>query len=216
LHPHYIIQVGQRLVKCNNCLAFDWVHYHYVSLQSSATKIAEGLNLWSATASKHSSLTGAPWKTAKDMYKMIDAIQIGSLPFKTHRLFYKGPKPSTPPHWMEEAYKLDARNVLAVVRDQLAMSNFKDQFDYVPYQEFNNKGEHIWSNLMSAQWAFKQAACSLCVVFQIAFLIPLSGMSSHKIERTTGLCLYPLLLEATRQLYWLHRVIKNITLSTFQ
>jgi hypothetical protein len=114
-----------------DCLAFDWVNYHYVSLQSLAAEIAEGLNLWSATAFKHSSSTGAPWKTAKDMYKTIDAIQIGSLPFKTHHLFYKGPKPSTPLHWMEEVYKLDAHDVLAIVQDQLAMSNFKDQFDYV-------------------------------------------------------------------------------------
>ncbi|KAN0140196.1 hypothetical protein V8E53_002092 [Lactarius tabidus] len=138
-------------------LAFDWAHYHYVSLHSLATKITEGLNLWSAMAFKHSSSTGAPWKTVKDMYKMIDAIQIGSLLFKTHCLFYKGPKLSTPLRWMEEVYELDARNFLAIIQDQLAMSNFKGQFDYVPYQEFNNKGEHIWSNLMSLQWAFKQA-----------------------------------------------------------
>ncbi|KAN0140688.1 hypothetical protein V8E53_001515 [Lactarius tabidus] len=129
-------------------LAFDWVNYHYMSLQSSAAEITQGLNLWSAMAFKYGSSTGTPWKTAKDMYEPIDAIQTGSLPFKTHRLFYEGLKPSTPPHWMEEAYELDAY--------QLAMSGFKDQFDYVPYKEFNNKGERIWSNLMSAQWAFKQ------------------------------------------------------------
>jgi hypothetical protein len=83
-------------------LAYDWAHYHYISLQSSAAEIAEGLNLWSATAFKHGSSTGAPWKTVKDMYETIDAIQTGSLPFKTHHLFYKGPKLSTPPCWMEE------------------------------------------------------------------------------------------------------------------
>jgi hypothetical protein len=197
-------------------LAFDWAHYHYVSLQSSAAEIAEGLNLWSATAFKHGSLTGAPWKTAKDMYKTIDTVQTGSLPFKTHRFFYEGPKPSTPPRWMEQAYELNARDVLAVVRDQLAMSAFKDQFDYLPFKEFNNQGERIWSNLMSAQWAFKQAVCSICVVFRITFLTPLSRMSSHKTETTMGLCLYPLLPEATRQLFRLQRVIKNITLSMFR
>jgi hypothetical protein len=197
-------------------LAYDWAHYHYVSLQSLAAKIAEGLNLWSAMAFKHGSSTGAPWKTAKDMYKTIDAIQTGSLPFKTHCLFYKGLKPSTPPHWMEEVYKLDARDVLAIVRDQLAMPAFKDQFDYAPYKEFNNKGECIWSNLMSAQWAFKQAVCLLCIiVFQITFLTPLSRMNSHKTEKTMGLCLFPLLPEATRQLFQLRQVIKNITLSMF-
>jgi hypothetical protein len=195
-------------------LAFDWAHYHYVSLQSSAAKIAEGSNLW---AFKHGSLTGAPWKTAKDMYKTIDVVQTGSLPFKTHCFFfYKGPKLSTPPCWMEQAYKLNARDVLAVIHDQLAMSAFKDQFDYLPFKEFNNQGERIWSNLMSAQWAFKQAVCSICVVFRITFLTPLSRMSSHKTETTMGLCLYPLLPEATRQLFRLRRVIKNITLSMFR
>jgi hypothetical protein len=96
------------------------------------------------------------------------------------------------------------------------MSGFKDQFDYVPYKEFNNKGECIWSNLMSVQWGFKQVVCSLCVVFRITFLTPLFRMSSHKIETTMELCLYPLLPEATRQLFPLRQVIKNITLSMFQ
>ena len=197
-------------------LAFDWAYYHYVTLQSSAAEIAEGLNLWSATSFKHGSSTGAPWKTAKDMYEMIDAVQTGSLPFKTYRFSYTGPKPSTPPSWMEEVYELDARDVLAVVRDQLATSTFKDQIDYVPYQEFNSKNERIWSNIMSAQWAFRQAVCSLCVVVRITFLTPLSRMSSHKTETIMGRCLYPLLLEATRQPFRSRRVIKNITLSTFR
>ena len=197
-------------------LAFDWACYHYVTLESSAAQIEKGLDLWSATSFKHGSLTGAPWKTAKDMYETIDAVQIGELPFKTHRFYYEGPKPSTPPGWMEEAYNLDARDILAVVREQLATLVFKDQIDYVPYQEFNSTGERIWSNLMSAQWAYQQAVCSLCVVFWNTFLTPLSRMSSHEIETTVGLCLYPLLPEATRQLFRSRRVIKSITLSTFR
>ena len=196
-------------------LAFDWAYYHYVTLESSAAKISEGLDLWSATSFKHGSSTGAPWKTAKDMYATIDAVQAGSLPFKTHHFYYKGPKLLTPPSWMEEPYDLDARDALAVVRLQLATLTFKDQFDYVPYQEFNSKGERIWSNLMSAQWAFKQAVCSLGVVFRITFYTSLSRMSSHEIDVTMGLCLYPLLPEVTRQLFRSRRVIKNITPSTF-
>ena len=196
-------------------LAFDWAYYHYVTLESSAAEISEGLDLWSATSFKHGSSTGAPWKTAKDMYATIDAVQAGSLPFKTHRFYYKGPKLLTPPSWMEEPYDLDACDALAVIRLQLATLTFKDQFDYVPYQEFNSKGERIWSNLMSAQWAFKQAVCSLGVVFRITFYTSLSRMSSHEIDVTMGLCLYPLLPEVTRQLFRSRRVIKNITPSTF-
>lgn len=140
-----------------DCLAFDWAYYHYVTLQLSATSITLGLNLWSATAIKHGSSVGAPWKTTKEMYTTIDAIQTGALPFKTYNFHYTGTKPSTPPHWMEQGFELNARDVLAVVREQLATSAFDGQIDYVPYQEFNSKGERVWSNLMSGSWAFKQA-----------------------------------------------------------
>ena len=147
-------------------LAFDWAYYHYVTLQSSAAKIAQGLDLWSATCIKHGSAAGAPWRNVKEMYTTIDAIQVGSLPFKSFEFQYTGPKPSSPPDWMEQVYELNAHNILDVVWDQLATPDFKDQFNYMPYKEFNSKGEHIWSNLMSGQWAFMQAVRSFsCIVF---------------------------------------------------
>ncbi|KAH8977368.1 hypothetical protein EDB92DRAFT_1808774 [Lactarius akahatsu] len=138
-------------------LAFDWAYYHYVNLQSSAAEIAEGLNLWSATSFKHGSTIGAPWRSAKEMYATIDTIEIGSLPFQTFTLQYTGPKPLVPPCWMEEAYELNTYNILEVIQEQLATSDFKSQFDYVPYKEFNGRGERMWSNLMSGQWASMQA-----------------------------------------------------------
>ena len=75
---HYV-QHAHDWLPFEDRLAFDWAYYHYVDLQSSASAIARGLNMWSATAFKHGSLTGAPWKTAKDMYDTIDTIQTGTL-----------------------------------------------------------------------------------------------------------------------------------------
>ncbi|KAF8259080.1 hypothetical protein EI94DRAFT_1774021 [Lactarius quietus] len=98
------------------------------------------------------------------MYKTIDAIQMGSLPFHKYHFHYTRPKPSMPPHWMEQAYELNACNVLDVIQDQLATIAFKDQFDSTPYQEFNSNGDRIWSNLMSGHWAFKQAVCDKTTV----------------------------------------------------
>ncbi|KAI9430281.1 hypothetical protein H4582DRAFT_2113894 [Lactarius indigo] len=138
-------------------LAFDWAYYHYVNLQSLAAEIAEGLNLWSATSIRHGATVGAPWRNAKEMYVTIDSIKIGSLPFKAFTFQYTGPKPTVPPHWMEEVYELNTCNVLDVIQEQLATPDFRGQFNYVPYKEFNGKGEHVWSNLMSGQWASMQA-----------------------------------------------------------
>jgi len=201
-------------------LAFDWAYYHYVTLQSSAAEIAEGLNLWSATSIKHGSLTGAPWKTAKEMYAAVDSIQTGALPFKTYNCHYTGPKPSTPPRWMEQTYELNTRDVLAVAREQLATPAFKEQFNYSPYQEFNNKGERVWSNLMSGHWAFKQAVRSTSYHFWDHFPLTLSYFvartSSLNTKVTTGRCLCPSSQGATRQLFRLQQVTKNTTRSTFR
>ncbi|KAI9439702.1 hypothetical protein H4582DRAFT_1812628 [Lactarius indigo] len=138
-------------------LAFDWAYYHYVNLQSSAAEIAEGLNLWSATSIKHGATIGAPWRNAKEMYATIDSIKIGSLPFKAFVFQYTGPKPTVPPRWMEEVYELNTHDVLDVIWEQLATPDFRGQFNYVPYKEFNGKGERVWSNLMLGQWASMQA-----------------------------------------------------------
>ncbi|KAI9432273.1 hypothetical protein H4582DRAFT_1793839, partial [Lactarius indigo] len=134
-------------------LAFDWAYYHYVNLQLLAAKIAEGLNLWSATSIKHGTTISAPWRNAKEMYATIDSIKIGSLPFKAFAFQYTGPKLTVPPCWMEEVYELNTRDVLDVIQEQLATPDFRGQFNYVPYKEFNGKGERMWSNLMSGQWA---------------------------------------------------------------
>ncbi|KAH9965084.1 hypothetical protein BJV74DRAFT_738937, partial [Russula compacta] len=34
---------------------------------------------------------------------------------------------------------------------------FHNHWDYTPYKQFDSIGDHIWSNLMSAEWATKQA-----------------------------------------------------------
>ena len=146
-------------------LAFDWAYQHYVKVQSSAAEIAQGLDFWSAISIKHGSTTGAPWRNAKEMYETIDSIEIGSLPFKTFAFQYTGPKPSTPPSWMEQEYELNTHNVVEVIQEQLATPDFASQINYVPYKEFNGKGERVWSNLMSGHWAYMHAVCPFSKFF---------------------------------------------------
>ena len=90
---------------------------------------------------------------------MIDSIQAGDAPWKTYRFLYTGPKPSTPPAWMEGTYELNTPNALLLLEQQIATSEFDGQAEYVPYQEFDAKGDHIYSNLMSGDWAFHEVVC---------------------------------------------------------
>ena len=140
-------------------LTFDWAYHQYVKIQLLAAEIAQGLDFWSAIAIKHGSTAGVPWRNVKEMYETIDAIKIGSLGFKTFTFQYTGPKPSMPPSWMEQEYKLNTCDVVEVLWEQLTTSDFASQINNIPYKEFNDKGECMWSNLMSRHWAFMCVVC---------------------------------------------------------
>ena len=82
----------------------------------------KGLDLWHATIAKHGSkhstvVNGVLWHDTDMLYETIDAIQAGDAPWKNYKFSYSGPKPTTPPHWMEEMYELNAH-----VRGQLTVS----------------------------------------------------------------------------------------------
>ncbi|KAH8989712.1 hypothetical protein EDB92DRAFT_1947158 [Lactarius akahatsu] len=58
---------------------------------------------------------------------------------------------------MQETYELNVRDVLSVFEEQLASKEFDGEFEYTPYEEYNEKGSRVYSNLMSGIWAFREA-----------------------------------------------------------
>ncbi|KAJ7506397.1 hypothetical protein B0H11DRAFT_1850523 [Mycena galericulata] len=136
--------------------AFDFAQFQFVELQASERNINTALDIWAASLCESDRL--APFKNAKDLYATIDRIQHGDAPWKTYTIRYTGPlPPGTPPRWMTQAYELCTRDVRQLLHHQLGTSDFKDSIDYVPYRQFNHSSHRIWSNLMSADWAWKQA-----------------------------------------------------------
>ena len=82
-----------------------------------------------------------PWKTAKEMYESIDSISAAGVGWTTHQLSYNGPQPDgTLPRWMQESYELNVRDVLSIFEEQLASKEFNGQFEYTPYEEYDQKG----------------------------------------------------------------------------
>ena len=89
----------------------------------------------------------------------IDSIQEGNAPFKTICFKYSGPIPPNPPHWMTETYELCMQDSQILLHNQLATSEFVDMFHYKPYCQFDHANDHVWSNLMSGDWAWNEAVC---------------------------------------------------------
>jgi hypothetical protein len=98
------------------------------------------------------------------MYESIDSISVGGTSWTTYELSYNGPQPmGTPPRWMLETYELNVRDVLSVLEEQLASKEFDGQFEYAPYEEYNQEGSRVYSNLMSGNWAFREAVCAFTI-----------------------------------------------------
>ncbi|KAJ7884272.1 hypothetical protein B0H13DRAFT_2537445 [Mycena leptocephala] len=135
---------------------FDFAHFHFVEAQSSEKHINTALDIWAVSLLKHGE--SAPWKDARELYTTIDSIQDGQAPWKTYTLRYSGPlPPGTPPKWMTQSYELCTRDVRQLLHNQLGTTAFKDHVNLVPYRQFNHSGRRVWSNLMSGDWAWKQA-----------------------------------------------------------
>ena len=115
------------------------------------------MRLWAATTPDGC----APFRNHQDLLATVDAIELGDIPWQSFSAKYSKPVPlDNPPDWMLREYTVFFRDPLSVVRSMISNPDFKGQFDYAPYREFEN-GERRLTNLMSGNWAWRQAVCSL-------------------------------------------------------
>ncbi|KAJ3743843.1 hypothetical protein EV360DRAFT_90216 [Lentinula raphanica] len=98
------------------------------------------------------------WRNADDLYGgTIDDIEDINVPWETFEIAYQGPRPLVPPTWMSQTYTLLVQDIRMLFHHQMQMKDLDDlRFNKVPYRQFNRKGERICSNIMSADWVWKQ------------------------------------------------------------
>ena len=144
----------------NSRLEFDFAYYHYVDRKSPKSAINKGLDLWLASkldAVKSDTCEPLPWGNAEAMYSTVDKIQEGVAPFQTVYFQYKGPLPPNPPTWMTTKFELCVRDARQVLREQLRNKAFDGQFNPAPYQQYDSQSQRVFSNLMSGDWAWREA-----------------------------------------------------------
>ncbi|KAF8139321.1 hypothetical protein K438DRAFT_1785789 [Mycena galopus ATCC 62051] len=168
-------------------IEFNFADFHFSCAQSSAAEINTALDLWAASTMGTDRST--PWNNAADLYADIDRIQEGNAPWKTHIIRYSGAlPPGTPPRWMTQPYELCVRDLREVLHHQLGTRSFKEHVNYVPYRQFNHAGKRAWSNLMSGDWAWKQATEITCDPDNhgCAFVPVVAGSDKTTVSVATG------------------------------
>ena len=137
-------------------LAFETADFFYRVDQMSAAKIDKILELWAESLAVHGD--EPPFQNHVELYKAIDAISVGGVPWKSHTFTYEGQKPpSNAPKWMTGEYTIFYRDPRKLFIDMLGNPDFAKDVDYSPLRQYDGKGIRQYENFMSGDWAWKQA-----------------------------------------------------------
>ncbi|KAI0639528.1 hypothetical protein C8Q77DRAFT_1214064 [Trametes polyzona] len=137
---------------------FELAEFLYKTEQMSGKNISTLMNLWAAHIVQYGGRP--PFADQTDMYRAIDAIAHGDVPWKCFKVRYSGPRPTSDvPSWMNNEYDVWYRNPREITLRMLENPDFKDEFDVAPYREFTPapKRERRYSHYMSGNWAWRQA-----------------------------------------------------------
>ncbi|KAG2082117.1 hypothetical protein BD769DRAFT_1633461 [Suillus cothurnatus] len=99
-----------------------------------------------------------PFADHKDLYNVIDATQLGDVPWQSFSVQYTGECPEVVPPWMNDEFEVWYRDPRAMAYNILANPTFKDEINYTPFHEYNASDNTCqWKDFMSGDWAWQQA-----------------------------------------------------------
>lgn len=146
---------------------FELADFLFRESQMSAPKVNRLLDIWAASMVAHGGTP--PFTNCDEMYRTIDATPLGDVPWQSFHLNYNGEKPDDDiPSWMTDEHEVFFRDPSLVVKNMLANPDFAGEFDYVPFQERDDKNNHRFEDFMSGNWAWKQAVSAFIFYYQVS------------------------------------------------
>ncbi len=126
------------------------------------TQINDLLEAWTASMLlAHPTLTDAsgPFADATQMLASIDSIQVGDAPWKYLECNRAAGVTESSPQWMKQTYYVWYRDIDKMADLTLANPDFKREFDFVPYNEYDSQDNQRYCDFFSADWSWEQAIC---------------------------------------------------------
>ena len=163
---------------------FETADFLFRKNQMSGGDIDTLMKLWADSGAT------PPFRNHDDLYGRIDASAVGEAPWDHFTVVYdglipNGPNDPEPPEWMTQEFQAWFRDPVQLIRNLVANPDFKDEFDYTPYQEYDEHGEHRFQDLMSGDWVWRQVVCFILPAAK-PYTDYTSRISSPRILACTG------------------------------
>ena len=138
---------------------FELADFLYHKEQMSGNNIDKLMEIWAAQqrAQYGDDDPSPPFANARDLYNVIDATELGDVPWQAISITYDGEIPDNPPNWMSTPYEVWFRDPLLVMESQIGNRDFGYELDYAPKKVFSQTRTRQFCDLMSGDWAWEQA-----------------------------------------------------------
>lgn len=99
-----------------------------------------------------------PFANKDDLHATIDSITVGDVLWQSFSIVYEGDRPAGEvPSWMEKRFDVWFRCPRDLLHNQLGSADFAKDMDYCPKRIFTKDGKREFCDLMSGDWAWRQA-----------------------------------------------------------
>ncbi|KAI6159652.1 hypothetical protein EDD17DRAFT_1778746 [Pisolithus thermaeus] len=133
---------------------FELADFIFCQNEMPGAQIDELMHIW---ASMPGQAGTPPYANHEHLYSTIDAISEGDAPWTSFSMESVEAGGSGGPSWKHNGtYEVVFHDPQILLNHQLSNPGFKNHIDYSPQLVFGEKGQHVWSDLMTGNWAWNQ------------------------------------------------------------
>lgn len=111
-----------------------------------------------------------PFSNHKELYSVIDDIQVGEVPWQSFSVSYNGPLPESGdvPPWMTEEFEVWYRDPEKIITNQLKNPDFDNEIDYTAKRMFDAEtGQQVYRDFMLGDFAWNDSVSSIFAQFRV-------------------------------------------------
>lgn len=137
--------------------AFAFAELIYERMQASKGNVNQLLDIWAVHAMLEDNNGEPIFQTHQELLDMINTIKCRDTPFFSFSIHYPGPVDENAPEWKCEKWTIHAPNSQVVFQQMTADTSTDGHFNTRPYIELETGNKCVYSNVMSGDWAYRQA-----------------------------------------------------------
>jgi hypothetical protein len=126
------------------------------------TRVSDLMDIWAAYQQIYDidATYGPPFSSSRDLYNTIDSTEIGDVAWQAFAVEFNGeiPDGAEIPPWTRKSYEVWFRDPLKIAEAQIANKDYACEMDYAPKRIFSRGQKRQYTDFMSGNWAWEQAA----------------------------------------------------------